>query len=59
MWDMAGATMQELQIATKDSLQHKREKALAYLADKHMLAKDSKFKYSRSPTVLVNKQSTR
>lgn len=37
------------------TLQQKLEQALAYLGDKHIVAKDSKFVYNRNPVVLKGK----
>lgn len=37
------------------TLQQKLEKALAYLGNKHIVAKDSKFVYNRNPVVLKGK----
>ena len=36
------------------TLQQKLEQALAYLGNKHLLAKDSKFTYTRGHSVLNN-----
>ena len=37
------------------SLEEKRQKAMEYLGNKHVLAKNSTFKYNRNPIVLKNK----
>ena len=37
------------------TLQQKLEQALAYLGNKHIVAKDSKFVYNRNPVVLKGK----
>lgn len=39
----------------KMSLEEKRQKAIEYLGNKYILAKNSTFKYSRSPRVLKAK----
>ena len=39
----------------KMSLEEKRQKAMEYLGNKHVLAKNSTFKYNHNPIVLKNK----